>query len=91
MGRLSKSLAKAADARAGLEVAVELDVAKYVDRVAQVHKRREDIFMSKHAELDLAVTDLAEFERELEDFAKNDRSEGGDHSGNAYDGVNKPK
>lgn len=90
MGRLADTLKKAADAKAGLEVAVEQDVAKYIDRVGQVHKRREDVFMKKHGELDLDVTDLAEFERDLEDFAKNDRS-GDGTNGNAYAGTSPPK
>lgn len=93
MGRLADTLKKAADAKAGLETAVEVDVAKYVERVDQVHRRREDVFMKKHGELDLDVTDLAEFERDLEDFAKNDRSDAGGSSGepNAYKGTNPPK
>lgn len=72
MGRLAQSLARAADARARLEVAVDADVTRYVERVEQVHKKREDVFMKKHGELDLAVTDLAEFERDLEEFGKNE-------------------
>jgi hypothetical protein len=73
MGRLAKTLAKAADARARLELAVEDDVGRYVKRVDEVHKRRETVFMVKHGELDAVVSDLAEFEQDLEDFAKNDR------------------
>lgn len=96
MGRLADTLKKATDAKLGLETAVEADVAKYVDRVGQVHKRREDVFMKKHGELDLDVTDLAEFENDLEDFAKNDRSNDGEtsarqNSGDAYVGTNPPK
>jgi hypothetical protein len=97
MGRLADTLKRAADAKAGLETAVEQDVAKYVERVDQVHRRREDVFMKKHGELDLDVTDLAEFERDLEDFAKNDHSGAGGSSGggsdepNAYKGTNPPK
>lgn len=88
MGRLADTLKKAADAKAGLETAVEQDVVKYVERVAQVHKRREDVFIKKHGELDLDVTDLAEFEKDLEDFAKNDRSDAGGKTGDAYVGTN---
>lgn len=93
MGRLSDTLKKAADAKAGLETAVELDVAGYIDRVDQVHKRREAVFLKKHSELDLDVTDLAEFEKDLEDFGKNDHSGAGGSSGepNAYRGTNPPK
>ena len=93
MGRLSDTLKKAADAKAGLETAVEADVAKYVDRVQSIHKRREDVFLKKHGELDLDVTDLAEFEKELDAFGKNDRSgaggSSGDQSGDAYVGTRK--
>lgn len=95
MGRLSDTLKKAVDAKAGLETAVEQDVAKYIDRVGQVHKRREDVFLKKHGELDLDVTDLVEFDRELDAFGKNDHSSAGEISGNssgdAYVGTNPPK
>lgn len=92
MGRLASILARAADASASLEMAVDQDVSKYIDRVQQVHKRREDVFLRKHSELDAAVTDLAEFEHELEDFGKNDHSgAGGSSSGSAYDGTNPNK
>lgn len=84
MGRLADTLRRATDARDRLETTVEADVARYVERVDQVHKRREAVFMAKHGELDAVVADLAEFEKDLEDFAKNDRSAayagtGGDH------------
>jgi hypothetical protein len=95
MGRLADTLKKASDAKAGLETAVEADVTGYIDRVAQVHKRRQTVFMAKHGELDLDVTDLAEFEADLEDFAKNDRSSDGatseNKTGDAYVGTNPPK
>lgn len=96
MGRLADTLKLAINAKAGLETAIEQDVTKYVDRVNQVHKRREDVFLKKHGELDLDVTDLAEFESDLEDFAKNDRSNAGEtsarkDSGDAYVGTNPPK
>jgi len=74
MGRLSNTLKRAVDARTALENAVEKDVADYVNRVQTVHKSRESIFAAKHAELDAAVSDLAEFEKDLEDFGKNDHS-----------------
>lgn len=88
MGRLADTLKKAADAKAGLETAVAKDVAGYIERVQQVHRRREDVFLRKHGELDLDVSDLAEFEKELDDFGKNDRSDAG---GNAYVGTAEPK
>jgi hypothetical protein len=78
MGRLANALGRALDAKAGLETAVERDVAKYIDRVEHVHERRQAVFARKHAELDLDVSDLAEFEKDLEDFGKNDRSRGGE-------------
>jgi hypothetical protein len=87
MGRLSDILAKASNAQAGLETAVEADVNKYVDRVEQIHKKREDVFLKKHSELDGTVTDLAQFETELDAFGKNDHS-GAGANGNAYVGVN---
>lgn len=76
MGRLSKLLEPARRAQDGLERAVGEDVRKYVERVEHIHKRRDDIFMAKHAELDAAVSDLANFEVELEDFGKNSDSSG---------------
>jgi len=87
MGRLAKTLAIALDAKAGLETAVEADVKKYVDRVDQIHKRREDVFLRQHAVLDADVSDLAELEKDLEDFGKNDRSAGTLNDGNAYHGT----
>lgn len=91
MGRLADTLRKATDAKSELELAVELDVVRYIDRVKQVHKRREDVFMKKHGDLDLDVTDLSDFETDLEEFAKNDRSDAGESSGDAYVGTNPPK
>ena len=88
MGRLSDILAKASNAQAGLETAVEADVNKYVDRVQEIHKKREAVFLKKHTELDGTVTDLAQFETELDAFGKNDHSGDGKNSGNAYAGVN---
>lgn len=89
MGRLSQSIAKALDAKAGLETAVEQDVSKYVERVGQIAKRKDEIFMKQHAALDLDVTDLAELEKDLEDFGKNDKA--GASDGNAYAGTSPPK
>jgi hypothetical protein len=88
MGRLSGMLGKALDAKARLEMEVEKDVERYVDRVAQVSQRKDEIFMKQHAALDVDVSDLAELERDLEDFGKNERSGGG---ANAYAGTSPPK
>lgn len=90
MGRLADTLKKAANARAGLETAVEQDVTKYIARVNQIHQRREDLFMKQHSALDVDVSDLAEMEKDLEDFGKNDRSGAGGSSG-AYRGTSPPK
>lgn len=84
MGRLANTLRKATEARDLLEHAVERDVANYVARVDEVHKRRDAVFIAKHGELDAVVTDLAEFEADLEEFGKNDpsgayRGTGGEH------------
>lgn len=86
MGRLAKSLAKALDAKAGLEAAVEQDVARFVGRVDQITKRKDEIFMKQHATLDADVSDLAELEKDLEDFGKNDLGGEG-----AYVGTVPPK
>lgn len=87
MGRLSKILARATDAQAGLETAVEKDVEKYVQRVQEVHLIRERTFLEKHSGLDGHVTDLAEFKDDLEEFGKNEHS--GSKDGDAYVGTRK--
>lgn len=84
MGRLSRAIGQALDAKAGLETAVENDVATYVGRVQQAHKRREQVFQKQHEALDVDISDLAELERDLEEFGKNDRSTVG---GSAYNGT----
>lgn len=89
MGRLSKSLDIARNARDGLEAEVERDVGKYVQRVAQISARKDEIFMKQHAALDVDVSDLAELEKDLEEFGKNDHS--GESDGNAYVGTAPPK
>jgi hypothetical protein len=84
MGRLANTLKRATDAKDGLEREVNADVGRYVERVDQIRKRKDDIFMKQHAALDVDVSDLAELERDLEDFGKNDRT--GDGT-NAYAGT----
>lgn len=84
MGRLADTLARARTAMDGLESAVGQDVDKFVERIAQVHRRREDVFMKQHAALDADVSDLAEMEKDLADFGKNDRPGDG---GSAYTGT----
>src|SRR4051812_48871374 len=94
MGRLSKSLDIARNARDGLEADVEKDVVKYVERVDQIRKRKDEIFMKQHAALDVDVSDLSELEKDLEDFGKNDKagaSDGDKVSANAYTGTAPPK
>lgn len=88
MGRLSGALARALDAKATLELEVERDATKYVDRVNQIRERKDEIFMKQHRALDVDVSDLAELEKDLEDFGKNDRSGDG---ANAYTGTAPPK
>lgn len=85
MGRLADKLARANDAIQG----VERDVDKLIARTEVVHRRREDAFMKKHAELDRHMGDIAEFEKDLSEFdGKNDLSDGGSRSeGNAYAGT----
>lgn len=91
MGRLSKILDVARNAEANLEQAVEADVQKYVERVEEVHKRKDVVFQGKHEALDGHVSDLHEFSTDLEDFArKNDRS-GAGSNGSAYTGTTPPK
>lgn len=93
MGRLSDILAKASDAQVGLETAVEQDVEKYVERVREIHKKRERVFFQKHVGLDEHMGDLSHFETELDTFGKNDRSRDGENSKGkgAYTGTSPPK
>lgn len=93
MGRLADKLAKANDALQSIETAVERDVDKLIERTKVVHKRREDAFMKKHADLDRQMGDIAEFEKDLEAFdGKNDFSDDGSRSeGSAYGGTSPPK
>jgi hypothetical protein len=91
MGRLADKLAKASDAIAGVESAVEKDVEKLIERTEEIHKKRETVFLKKQMHLDQHVTDLAEFEKDLEDFGKNDRSGAGENFSNAYRGTSPPK
>lgn len=86
MGRLAGILAKASEARAGLETVVEKNVAGYIERVNSAHVRVDAVFMQKHVELDGHVSDLAEFERDIEAFGKNDQSHVGEN-GSAYVGT----
>lgn len=68
MARLSDKLKQGADAIAGFELAVEKDVDKLIERTNEVHKKRERVFLNKHTKLDEHVTDLAEFDKELDAF-----------------------
>lgn len=88
MGRLANALKPATEARDGLENEVVADVAKYVDRVNHIRKRKDEIMMKQHAGLDVDMSDLAELEKDLEDFGKNDPSGDGV---NAYTGTAPPK
>lgn len=87
MGRLSDKLKKATAAMDGVETAVDRDVDKFIERVDAFHKRREQVFMKKNEALDAHVSDLAQFERDLEEFGKNDHSDDG-ANGSAYVGTN---
>lgn len=93
MGRLADVLARANDAVAGVEAAVERDVDLLIERTKEVHKRRETVFLQKHTGLDQHMTDLAEFSKDLEDFGKNDHSGAGGSSSEsgAYKGTSPPK
>lgn len=84
MGRLADKLARAKDAVAGVEIAVEKDVDALIERTQVVHRKREAAFMAQHQNLDRHMADLAEFESDLDDFGKNDHSGAG---GSAYAGT----
>lgn len=89
MGRLSKVLQPAIQARDGLEQELVSDVNKYVERVDYIRRRKDEIMMKQHAGLDVDMSDLAELEKDLEEFGKNDKA--GASDGNAYAGTSPPK
>lgn len=68
MGRLSDKLKRASDAVASVEIATERDIDALVKRTEEIHAKRENVFLKKQMHLDAQMTDLAEFERELDAF-----------------------
>lgn len=91
MGRLADKLAKASDAIANFEVAVEKDVDAVIERAAKLDAKRGDVMLRKQQQLDMHMTDLAEFGKDLDAFdGKNDHS-GDGTNGNAYTGTSPPK
>lgn len=67
MGRLSDKFKKANDAIAGFEVAVEKDVDGVIERVGELHAKREQVKLQKHMQLDTHMTDLHEFAADLDE------------------------
>jgi hypothetical protein len=98
MGRLADQLSRATTAIESVEFAVGQDVKTLIARTEEVHKKRQAVFLKKHAGLDAHVTDLAEFDSDLDDFGKNDHSGAGGSSsesttngtGDAYVGTSPP-
>lgn len=91
MGRLADKLAKANDAIANFEVAVEKDVDAVIERAAMLDAKRGDVMLRKQQRLDMHMTDLTEFGKDLDAFdGKNDHS-GDGTNGNAYAGTSPPK
>ena len=89
MGRLAKALDHARGSVNGLETEVLQDVQKLVERVEYVRDRKNKAFGKQHGVLDADVSDLAEMEKDLEDFGKNEET--GASTGNAYAGTSPPK
>lgn len=87
MGRLAGRIAQARDAVASVELAIDKDVSKIIDRANEVHARRENITHRHIAELDTHMADLSELEKDLEAFGKNDF--GAANDGDAYKGTRK--
>lgn len=87
MGRLADKFAKASNAIAGVEVAAEKTVDKIIARTQEVYDKLAKVETQKLLHLDGHMNDVHEFERDIEDFAKNDRSAGG----SAYIGTTPPK
>lgn len=80
MGRLSKHFDRANAAMDRVETETAKDVDKLVERTEHYHKRRAQVFQSKHEGLDAQIGELAEFERDQEDFAKNDHGDAGERT-----------
>ena len=78
MGRLSKHLGRANNALDDLEMAVARNVDKLVERTQAVHKRQEEAFFRKHVELDGHMSDVAEFEKDIEEFDRKNSSGAGE-------------
>ena len=82
MGRLADKLARASNAVAAVEMNVEKDVEKIVQRAAEVDAKRENVTLRHLMNLDGHMTDLSEFEKDIEDFGKN--APGVANGGDAY-------
>jgi len=92
MGRLANVLKPATEARDGLEHELISDVAKYVDRVNHIRKRKDEIMMKQHEALDVDMSDIAALEEDLEAFGKNDKADASDGAqSSAYAGTAPPK
>lgn len=64
---------------ADLETSTEKSVHDFVARVQKAHERKDAAFLKKHDIIDGHMTDIAEFEKDLEAFdGKNDHSGGGE-------------
>lgn len=87
MGRLAATLAKANDAIASVEVAADHHVEKIIERTKEVRKKLEAVALNKHMRLDGQMSDLIEFDKDLDADLKNDRGDGGANTGNAYTGT----
>lgn len=80
MAKLASHFARANAAMDRVETETVKSVDKLIERTEHFHKRREQVFQKKHEGLDAQMGDLAEFESELEDYAKNDRGDVGTNS-----------
>lgn len=81
MGRLADKLKRANDAMDRFHVDTERAVDALVDRVDMAGKRRDAAFMRKHEAFDGHMTDIAEFEKDLEAFdGKNDLGGAGENT-----------
>lgn len=85
MGRLSKHLGRANNALDDLEMAVVRNVDKLVERTQAVHKRQEEAFFAKHVDLDAQMSDIAEFEKDIEDFDRKNSLGAGENTNDSAD------
>jgi hypothetical protein len=88
MGRLTDKYKRANDAIAGFEIAAERDIDAVIARTQELHKKREQVALQKHTQIDQHFTDLHEYAADLDEELRGngappDGSEDGEKPGPA--------